>query len=498
MEEILASIRKIISEDDAGDKPASAQEADAKGLKGPEGDSGQVGGSVSGAPEAPAEEDLHRRPTVRLAEQTEAGYQNGNVQPAASGFEGVPQPGQQAAAEPREGEPRQGAASGHLEAPAPENRHRADTEADQALDLTEMVAEDGRVVKIQPQGVQSAPREAAQPHGDETRQPAQRGDASFQQVAPPHQVAPPQQADAGQEETPLTLETPADEPAHQTQEAPAVPEAQVTPEAPVTAEAVEAEDTPPLHPDTQEPETADEAPSSFATAFGMAAQGGHESIETPSDENAETAEGDHPAVSYSDADLEGTPAFLTAPPPGQSADEQAPAEEVEPEIDFAAFDQPEEKAEPQPGDAFAELAGAGEAAADPEPEPEIEPEPEPEPVPVPEEATAEMSSAGLPDTDPEPHATHEERPAELLQAAAAKPEPEISESDMSSEMSNEHVSGGSATSLINGAGSGNAGLEAIVSKVAEPMIREWIEANMPRLVEDIVQKEVSRRLTGGS
>jgi cell pole-organizing protein PopZ len=45
-----------------------------------------------------------------------------------------------------------------------------------------------------------------------------------------------------------------------------------------------------------------------------------------------------------------------------------------------------------------------------------------------------------------------------------------------------------------GAGLQARGLEQVIGELLEPVIRQWLEANLPRLVEDVVRKEVARAI----
>ena len=37
-------------------------------------------------------------------------------------------------------------------------------------------------------------------------------------------------------------------------------------------------------------------------------------------------------------------------------------------------------------------------------------------------------------------------------------------------------------------------LEQVIGELLEPVIRQWLEANLPRLVEELVRKEVARAI----
>jgi cell pole-organizing protein PopZ len=220
-------------------------------------------------------------------------------------------------------------------------------EGEEVLDLTEMVASDGRVVKITPQG----PSEAA--YAEDTL--SQNG------------------FDQGYDDN----------------------QAQLT-----------------------------NGSTTFGASFGQAAQ-------------VEVGSADE--VSYAEADLNGTPAYMAA---DNSAADYSPADpaavnEEEPIQEVANGFAPAAPA----ADAFAELAGAEEQGSD-------------------ETMTQNPTDNGAGG-----------QPAFGANAfPAADPTADLG---------------------------GGAGLDAMVQKMAEPMIRQWIEQNMPQMIEAIVRDEVARRLSGG-
>jgi cell pole-organizing protein PopZ len=52
----------------------------------------------------------------------------------------------------------------------------------------------------------------------------------------------------------------------------------------------------------------------------------------------------------------------------------------------------------------------------------------------------------------------------------------------------------SAKSTSAGAGPQARTLEQVIGELLEPVIRQWLEANLPRLVEELVRKEVARAI----
>lgn len=351
MEEILSSIRRIISEDEPDSKPPKAAEkSDVNGA-----------GSFNGVPNGhdvtvappPADTDA---PPMRLQANVDAGNAAGEAGPAPlpNGF-GAPtgnealtldQPADSAA--PEGFGTGFGAGFGTGFGGGFEDVADAAAETDEeVLDLTEMVASDGRVVKITPQG----PSESGTDPSLDDNAVTQNGlDNTYTDAEP----------------------------------------------------------------------AAQNSGSAFGASFGQAAQ-------------AEVGAADE--VSYAEADLNGTPAFMTA-----ADTTTATAEEAEP------FTAPAASA-----DAFAELAGADE-----------------------DENEQAMTQ----------NATQEQ---------AAPAQPGIGTDGFQNSGATTDDSRSAAAALSSGA----AGLDAMVQKMAEPMVREWIEQNMQNVIEEIVREEVARRLSGG-
>ena len=420
MEEILSSIRRIISEDDTGSPPnppaAEASPAMVTGAVEPNG--AAMASPAAGAAETPvstgastgAPTEVEAEASIKLepmAAANGAGEQAPSIQsPGAEGFPqpqpGIPEPdfsqpeySQPGISQPEVPEPAAPPAPEAAFAPLspPPTESVAESVAklvsesvaeplalnepfsgnpasgfaagtgfggvpgqeteEEVLDLTEMVASDGRVVKITPQGP---------------------GDAAF--------------ADGAVSQYGLD---------HDYQDS----SPQLT-----------------------------GGPAAFGASFGQAAQ-------------AETDGVDE--VSYAEADLNGTPAYMAATetgaaeyppanlPAGQTG--QAPQEAVN---DL----QPAEPA----ADAFADLAGTEEQGSD--------------------EAMTQNPSDNNAGAQP------------AFGAGAFN---------------------GTETGTETGTGTGlDAGLDAMVQNMAEPMIRQWIDQNMSEMVKVIVRDEVARRLSGGS
>ena len=151
-----------------------------------------------------------------------------------------------------------------------------------------------------------------------------------------------------------------------------------------------------------------------------------------------------------------------------------------------------------------------EAPAAPEPEPESQPEPEPEPEPneEPLELTDETEEIELELTE-----EVEEEPLELEEEILElEPEPDplppmelepIEEPQAADEgLVSPAVDAASTAALSQLAqsltgrdvplGRADRTLEQVVKELMRPMLREWLDQNLPALVEDVVKREIQR------
>lgn len=189
----------------------------------------------------------------------------------------------------------------------------------------------------------------------------------------------------------------------------------------------------------------------------------------------------------------------------------------------AAAPEPEEAPEPEPEPEPTREEPAALSAEDEtdileltEPLPEeplmAEPTPEPEPAYVPEPAEEmiedDIEFAPEPETVPEPApapepvvaAAPQPEPPAPAPAAPAQAEPVIEEPAMSAqsqpivsgdaEQAASAAFGALASSLASG-GEGRT-LEEIVSDMLRPMLKEWLDSNLPPLVERLVAEEIER------
>jgi hypothetical protein len=142
-----------------------------------------------------------------------------------------------------------------------------------------------------------------------------------------------------------------------------------------------------------------------------------------------------------------------------------------------------------------------------EPEPEFEPESDFEPEPEPESEFAH----GEPMTPPSSGSAAEADPYAPF-AASPRPHPQ----DESSTAARPQISGpGDAAQRLLSSESGNAvhgafsalahtilaqnarTLEDLVAEMLQPMLKDWLDENLPQLVERLVQEEIQRVSRGG-
>ncbi len=170
----------------------------------------------------------------------------------------------------------------------------------------------------------------------------------------------------------------------------------------------------------------------------------------------------------------------------------------------------------QPAEEMAESDDQPEAeAVEPEPEPELEPEPEPEPEPESEpepiveqgedddvlELTevVEEDAAEQPAAEAEPAPVEEIESEPVAQEPPAVSEPGAGEDHLVSE-SPALVASSSFQELASVArlplGEHDKTLEQITKELLRPLLRAWLDQNLPPLVERLVKSEIER-LSGG-
>lgn len=159
-------------------------------------------------------------------------------------------------------------------------------------------------------------------------------------------------------------------------------------------------------------------------------------------------------------------------------------------------------------DATTEETVEEEAAAEPDvaPEPEqdvVEPEPEPEPEEPEEEDVFELTEDYLEEDDeilPEPEPVDldfdaaEDEPAPTPEPVEEKPAAEtVPDTDILSEKAASAALGG-FTKLADSVrlGQGDATIHQIVQDLLKPMLAEWLDDNLPDIIERLVQQELDK------
>jgi len=125
-------------------------------------------------------------------------------------------------------------------------------------------------------------------------------------------------------------------------------------------------------------------------------------------------------------------------------------------------------------------------------EPEKEPEPEIEMSEVEKPAEAEVEAEKAPEEvkeEPEPPKTEAvETEDEALVSDDAASSASASLANLASKVENERQASMSTSFL----GNGNRTLEDMVMELMKPMLKTWLDENLPNIVDHIVQKEVER------
>lgn len=146
---------------------------------------------------------------------------------------------------------------------------------------------------------------------------------------------------------------------------------------------------------------------------------------------------------------------------------------------------------------------AEEPVEEPEPEVEAEPEPEPEPEEPEEEDVFELTEDYLEEDDeilPEPEPVDldfdaaEDEPAPTPEPVEEKPAAEtVPDTDILSEKAASAALGG-FTKLADSVrlGQGDATIHQIVQDLLKPMLAEWLDDNLPDIIERLVQQELDK------
>lgn len=119
-------------------------------------------------------------------------------------------------------------------------------------------------------------------------------------------------------------------------------------------------------------------------------------------------------------------------------------------------------------------------------EEDVEPEPEPEPAPVIEEEIEEEIEVEMVDrVEPEPELEPEIEPAPAIPS-------DIMSSTTQAATMGSMAKLASKMPINNSRSYDGVTLEDIVKEMLHPMLREWMDSNLPPMVERIVQKELEK------
>lgn len=182
------------------------------------------------------------------------------------------------------------------------------------------------------------------------------------------------------------------------------------------------------------------------------------------------------------------------------AQEEAPVAEEPPVEEAPVVEEAEEEIlELTPADEADDVMELTEAMPEPEPAPAPEPEPtpEPEPAPAPEpepEAEEDDIAFAEPEPAPEPEVVVAAVPEPAPKVEEAKPEPEIEDDRLLSSDTEQATSaafGALASSMLTSSGS-NRTLEDLVAQMLKPMLKAWLDENLPGVVQELVKEEIER------
>lgn len=180
-------------------------------------------------------------------------------------------------------------------------------------------------------------------------------------------------------------------------------------------------------------------------------------------------------------------------PAGPTAVEDAPAPADEPEEEPAEAIEASAEPEEDPIEEPAPEAEPAEVSAV-EPEAPIE---EPEPVaaaPAEESVATAEDVADVFDTIEAAPAMEEDDGEDVLELTDVAPDPVQGDpivSHMTEAATSEHLRALSGLMVRSYPGSENT-LEGLVREMLKPMLREWLDANLPSLVEQLVNREIAR------
>jgi len=183
----------------------------------------------------------------------------------------------------------------------------------------------------------------------------------------------------------------------------------------------------------------------------------------------------------------------------ESAESAAAADGEEPSMEdilasirrILSEEEEEAQAAEEVGGLEMDLSAEPETEPEPEPEPvpEPEPEPAPEPMPEPEPVAALEPEPAAPPPSPMPapmadvlQLTPEMVTSEIVSASTAH-----AATDILSELAKAILNRRDVA--VDDAGQ-NMTLEGMVREILKPLLREWLDRNLPYLIERLVKKEI--------
>lgn len=128
-----------------------------------------------------------------------------------------------------------------------------------------------------------------------------------------------------------------------------------------------------------------------------------------------------------------------------------------------------------------------------EEEPAPEPQPAPEPVPEPEPVIEEVAAAAPPPAEPEPVEEKVEPPVETpaddtLVSQDAGATTATSFAQLAEQLEQQRAALAPQAEI----GNGKQTLENLVTEIMKPLLKDWLDQNLPGTVEKLVQREIER------
>ena len=183
----------------------------------------------------------------------------------------------------------------------------------------------------------------------------------------------------------------------------------------------------------------------------------------------------------------------------ESAESAAAADGEEPSMEdilasirrILSEEEEEAQAAEEVGGLEMNLSAEPETEPEPEPEPVPEPEPEPAPEPMPEPepvAALEPEPAGPPPAPmPTPMADVLQLTPEMVTSEIVSASTAHAGTDILSELAKAILNRRDVA--VDDAGQ-NMTLEGMVREILKPLLREWLDRNLPYLIERLVKKEI--------